>query len=44
MTLGIIDPKTDVQPPGTEFLVDNEQTSTEHQYEHSNFKHGKGKV
>ncbi|KAF2793211.1 MFS general substrate transporter [Melanomma pulvis-pyrius CBS 109.77] len=43
MTLGIVEPKTESQPPGTYFLVDTSQTSAEHPYEHSNFKHGKGK-
>ncbi|KAF2178991.1 MFS general substrate transporter [Zopfia rhizophila CBS 207.26] len=43
MALGIIQPSTNEKPPGTEFLVDSEQTSQEHQYEHSNFKHAKGK-
>lgn len=44
MALGIIEPKSGEHPPGTEFLVDNEQTSVEHQYEHTHYKHGKGKV
>ncbi|OAG10928.1 serine/threonine kinase 16 [Paraphaeosphaeria sporulosa] len=43
MALGIVEPKTSVQPPGTEYLVDTAQTSGEHQYEHAHFKHGKGK-
>ncbi|KAF2878235.1 major facilitator superfamily domain-containing protein [Massariosphaeria phaeospora] len=43
MALGIIEPKGEARPPGTEYLVDTAQTSTEHQYEHSHFKHGKGK-
>lgn len=45
MALGILEPKTaSEQPPGTELLVDNAQTGGEHQLEHENFKHGKGKV
>jgi hypothetical protein len=44
MTLGILEPKAETQPPGTYFLVDTEQTSAEHIYEHSHFKHSKGKV
>ncbi|KAL5450449.1 hypothetical protein PMIN07_008817 [Paraphaeosphaeria minitans] len=43
MALGIIEPKTSAQLPGTEYLVDTAQTSGEHQYEHAHFKHGKGK-
>ena len=44
MALGIIEPKVAEQPPGTEFLVDTDQTATEHTYEHTHFKHGAGKV
>ena len=44
MTLGILEPKAETQPPGTYFLVDTSQTSAEHNYEHSHFKHSKGKV
>ncbi|KAF2727458.1 MFS transporter-like protein [Polyplosphaeria fusca] len=43
MALGIIQPKTEKQPPGTEYLVDNEQTSSGHQFEHSHYKHAKSK-
>ncbi|KAF2243389.1 serine/threonine kinase 16 [Trematosphaeria pertusa] len=42
MTLGVLQPRTDEHVPGTEYLVDTEQTSVEHQYEHSHYKHGKG--
>jgi hypothetical protein len=44
MALGILESKAEAQPPGTYFLVDTSQTSAEHHYEHSHFKHGKGKV
>jgi hypothetical protein len=44
MALGIIEPKTERQPPGTEYLVDNELTSAGHQYEHANYRHAKSKV
>ena len=44
MTLGILEPKAETQPPGTYFFVDTEQTSAEHNDEHSHFKHRKGKV
>ncbi|KAF2676267.1 MFS general substrate transporter [Lentithecium fluviatile CBS 122367] len=44
MALGILEPKkAGEQPPGTEFLVDDTQTAAEHQLEHENFKHAKGK-
>jgi hypothetical protein len=44
MALGILEPKTVEAPPGTEYLVDNDQTAPEHQYEHSHLKHGKGNI
>ncbi|KAF2640659.1 serine/threonine kinase 16 [Massarina eburnea CBS 473.64] len=44
MALGILEPKTVEKPPGTEYLVDTQETSAEHQQEHENFKHGKGKI
>ncbi|ORY17945.1 major facilitator superfamily domain-containing protein [Clohesyomyces aquaticus] len=43
MALGIIEPKTDEHPPGTEFLVDTATTSVGHEFEHSHFKHAKGR-
>ncbi|KAF2710977.1 serine/threonine kinase 16 [Pleomassaria siparia CBS 279.74] len=43
MALGIIEPKADMQAPGTYLLVDTSQTNIEHPYEHSRLKHGKGK-
>lgn len=36
MALGIVEPKSDASPPGTELLVDNDQTGAGH----SNLKHG----
>lgn len=44
MALGIIEPKTSEQPPGTEYLVDTSSTSRTHEYEHTHLKHGSGKV
>ena len=44
MTLGIIEPNVETQPPGTYLLVDTSHTSGGLPYEHSDFKHGKGKV
>ncbi|KAF1967348.1 MFS general substrate transporter [Bimuria novae-zelandiae CBS 107.79] len=43
MALGIIEPKSNEQPPGTVYLVDIANTSVEHQLEHAHFKHGMGK-
>lgn len=43
MPFGIIQTHGKLEPPGTEYLVDNAQTSTFHQYEHSHLKHGTGK-
>jgi hypothetical protein len=40
MALGILEPKSDASPPGTELLVDTEQSNAGH----ANLKHGKGKV
>jgi hypothetical protein len=45
MALGILEPRAaGEQPPGTEFLVDDAQTTGEPGLGHGNFKHGKGKV
>ncbi|KAF2262884.1 MFS general substrate transporter [Lojkania enalia] len=43
MGLGVLQPSTSEPPPGTEFLVDTDQTNAEHQYEHTHLKHAKGK-
>ena len=41
MALGILEPKTTVQPPGTELLV---ATDAANQEEQAQLKHGKGSV
>lgn len=42
MALGIIEPRTERKLPGTELLLDTDQT--EHSQEQGRLKHGKGKV
>ena len=44
MALGIIEPKTDERPPGTELLVDDDAQREQVREEQGGLKHGKGKV
>ena len=44
MPFGIIQTKGETQPPGTEYLLDNEQTRALESTDHTRLKHGTGKV
>ncbi|KAF2016396.1 MFS general substrate transporter [Aaosphaeria arxii CBS 175.79] len=43
MALGIIEPKTNQRPPGTELLFDTAVADPEHHHEHSRLQHSEGK-